>query len=183
MITSTLKRSPRFRIIGVVYLLYFLTAIIGLFMSNRGLITTGKVITIISTLLYVLVAFLFYGMLSPVNKLISLIAVLLGTVGCANDILAQLDLSPFQVNSLAFFGPFNVLTGYLIYRSTFLPKFLGVLMVFSGLGWLLYLTPLVKHLSTYLMVIGVVAEAALMLWLLIKGVNRQRWIELASATI
>jgi len=42
---------------------------------------------------------------------------------------------------LVFFGMFNSLIGYLIFKSTFLPRILGVLMALSGLGWLTFLSP------------------------------------------
>ena len=76
-----------------------------------------------------------------------------------------------------FFGPYCLMLGYLIFRSTFLPRILGVLMAlagFAGLGWLTFLSPLANYLSTYLKVLGFLAEASLMLWLIVKGVNLQR---------
>jgi hypothetical protein len=66
-------------------------------------------------------------------------------------------------------------------RSIFLPRILGVLMAFAGLGWLRFLSPLAIYLSTYLQVLGFLAELSLMLWLITKGVNDQRWKEGASA--
>jgi hypothetical protein len=45
------------------------------------------------------------------------------------------------------------------------------------------LTPLASHLSTYLKVLGFLAELSLMLWLIVKGVNVQQWKEQASAAI
>ena len=49
-------------------------------------------------------------------------------------------------------------------------------MVLSGLGWLTVLSPeLVKHISTYVEILGIAAEGSLMLWLLVKGVNVERW--------
>jgi hypothetical protein len=81
---------------------------------------------------------------------------------------------------LVFFGLFNLLVGYLIFKSTFLPRILGALMALSGLGWLTFLSPpLANHLFTYIAVIGILAEALLMLWLVVKGVNVQRWKEQA----
>jgi Domain of unknown function (DUF4386) len=84
---------------------------------------------------------------------------------------------------LVFFGLFNLLIGYLIFKSAFLPRILGVLMALSGLGWLTFLSPsFANYLLTYIEILGITAEASLMLWLLVKGVNVQRWKEQASAT-
>lgn len=84
--------------------------------------------------------------------------------------------------SLVFFGPFDFLIGYLIFRSTFLPRILGVLMMLASLGWLAFLAPRVaNHLSLYSEGLGILAEGLLMLWLLVMGVNAERWKEQASA--
>ena len=81
-----------------------------------------------------------------------------------------------------FFGVYCLLIGYLIFRSAFLPRILGVLMAFAGLGWLTFLSPpLANHLSPYMVVLGFLAELSMMLWLLVMGVNVQRWKEQASA--
>jgi len=83
---------------------------------------------------------------------------------------------------LVFFGFFDFLIGCLILRSTFLPRILGGLMVLAGLGWLVFLSPpLANHLSHYILPLGFLAELLLMLWLLVKGVNVQRWQEQAVA--
>ena len=85
---------------------------------------------------------------------------------------------------LVFFGLFCLLIGYLIFRSTFLPRILGVLMALAGLGWLTFLSPsLANHLSPYIVVARLIGELSLMLWLLVKGVNVQRWKEQASAEL
>jgi hypothetical protein len=55
-------------------------------------------------------------------------------------------------------------------------------MTLAGLGWLAFLSPpLANHLSIYIKVLGILAEGALMLWLLVLGVNVQRWKEQARA--
>jgi hypothetical protein len=74
--------------------------------------------------------------------------------------------------------------GYLIFRSAFLPRILGVLMVLAGLGWLTFLSPpLGNSLIPYNELLGGLAEISLMLWLLVIGVNIQRWEEQANKTI
>jgi hypothetical protein len=73
---------------------------------------------------------------------------------------------------VVFFGVYCLLIGYLIFRSVFLPRFLGVLMAFAGLGWLTFLSPpFANHLSPYNLVLGFLAELLLMLWLLVMGVR------------
>jgi hypothetical protein len=70
----------------------------------------------------------------------------------------------------------------LIFRSIFLPRVLGALMLFAGLGELTFLSlPLAIYLSRYIGVPGFLAELSLCLGLLVMGVNVQRWNEQASA--
>ena len=74
------------------------------------------------------------------------------------------------------------MVGSLILRSTFLPRILGVLMVIAGLGWLTFLwPPLAMNLAPYNLMPGMIGEGLLILWLLIFGVNEQRWKRQASA--
>jgi hypothetical protein len=76
---------------------------------------------------------------------------------------------------LVFFAFYCLLIGFLTLRSTFLPRFLGVLLLAAGLGWLTYLAPpLAAQLSPYPQILGFVAEASLMLWLLVIGVDASR---------
>ena len=83
---------------------------------------------------------------------------------------------------LVFFGLWCVLTGYLIFRSTFLPRVLGVLLAISGLGWVTYLSPpLAHHVYPFIAAASALGEIPLELWLIVKGVNVQRWKEQASA--
>ena len=83
--------------------------------------------------------------------------------------------------SFVFFGFYCLLIGYLIFRSTFLPRILGVLMAIAGLGWLTFLSPALTHaLSPYILTAGL-GEVSLTLWLLVAGVNAERWKEQAGA--
>jgi hypothetical protein len=168
----TVAVSPRrrARITGVVYLFYFLTAVFAE-VVGRSRLGVYDTINLISHALYIAVTLLFYYMFKPVNWSISLLAAFLSFVGCANDVLGLFNLAPYRISSLAFFGPYCLLIGYLIFRSTFLPRILGVLMALAGLGWLMFLSPLATHLFTYLKILGFLAEASLMLWLIVIGVQ------------
>jgi hypothetical protein len=82
---------------------------------------------------------------------------------------------------VVFDGFYCLLIGYLIFRSTFLPPILGVLMAFAGLGWLTFLSrPLASYLSPYNLALGILGQESVMLWLLVMGVNEQRWKEQAT---
>jgi Domain of unknown function (DUF4386) len=81
---------------------------------------------------------------------------------------------------LAFFGFYCLLIGYLIFKSAFLPRILGVLMMFGGLSWLTFLSPpLADYLRPYNIAPGVLGEGSLTLWLLLASVNAQKWAEQA----
>ena len=98
--------------------------------------------------------------------------------------LMFLKLNQYAYNiDLVFFGLWCVLTGYLIFRSTFLPRILGVLLAISGLGWVTYLYPPLAYylFMPYIAVASALGEIPLELWLIVMGVNAQRWKEQASA--
>jgi hypothetical protein len=87
--------------------------------------------------------------------------------------------------ALVFFGFDCVLNGYLILRSTFLPRIIGVLLAIEGLGYLinsfsLFIAPAVQaRIFPYFMATGI-GEISLCLWLLVRGVNVERWREWAA---
>lgn len=82
---------------------------------------------------------------------------------------------------LIFFGFWLIPTGYLILRSTFFPRIIGVLLMLDGLGWVMFLwSPLATALYPVISVVAALGEIPLVLWLLVVGVNEQRWKEQAS---
>jgi hypothetical protein len=82
---------------------------------------------------------------------------------------------------LVFFGFFCLLTGYLIFKSTFLPRIIGVLMAIAGLGGLTFLSPPFGTKYFLYIVACCIGEAVLTLWLIVVGVNVAKWKEKANA--
>jgi hypothetical protein len=79
---------------------------------------------------------------------------------------------------LIFFGFVCLLEGYLIYKSGYFPKTIGVLMAISGLCYLFnsFALILVPQLcSIVLLMPCLIAELSLSLWLVFKGVNLSIW--------
>ncbi len=85
--------------------------------------------------------------------------------------------------SLVFFGCFCLVIGYLIFRSGYLPKMIGILMAMAGVCYLinsfaLILSPEVADkLYPLILVPAFIGELSFCLWLLIMGVNVHRWRE------
>lgn len=227
--------SPRFkaRITGAFYLLTILTGIFAErfvsgrlvvdgdaaataanILAHRGLFQLGFAVYLIEMACQIAMTALFYNLLRPAGRSVSLVAAFLGLTGSiiktfsrvffiaplfvlggahylsvfSAEQLQALALIFLKVNdrgaaiSLVFFGFYALLTGYLMIRSTFLPRILGFLSVLGGLGWLSFLyLPLGYRLFPYIAVLGLLGAASLILWLLVFGVNEQRWKEQASA--
>jgi hypothetical protein len=171
--------SPRFkaRMAGALNFFSLLTAGLTETLIRGRLNFVGGYIAISSM---AVVTLLLYGIFKPVNRGVSLLATSFAFVGLTFEVLRW---QPHGVNiAIVVHGFYCLLIGYLVFRSSFLPRILGALMAFAGLGWLTYLSlPLVNHLSPYNLASAILAELSLMLWLLVLGVNVQRWREQASA--
>ena len=82
---------------------------------------------------------------------------------------------------LFFFSFACLLGGYLIYKSTFIPRAIGVLLAIAGLGYLTF--TLIHFLSPHIaagLFPGIfvpifIGEFSLVVWLLLKGVNVPKW--------
>ncbi|HET7250130.1 MAG TPA: DUF4386 domain-containing protein [Gemmatimonadales bacterium] len=128
-------------------------------------------------LAYIAVTVLLYHLLRPVHRGISLVAACFSLIGITLGLLRLFQvIHGFPVNDLVFFGVYCLLLGYLVFRSGFLPRMVGVLLTIAGLGWLTYLSPPFAHaIAPWNMIPGIVGEGALTLWLLVFGVNVAKW--------
>jgi len=175
--------SPRFkaRMACVFFLLTMLTAAFTEFVVRGRLSFAADLAAgIVEISGMVAVTLLFYAIFKPVSRGLSLLAASFNLVALTCE---ALQLQPRGVGiGLVFHGFYWLLIGYLIFRSTFLPRILGALMTIAGLGWLTFLSPaLANHLSPYNLASALLGEGLVMLWLLVMGVNVQRWKEQASA--
>ncbi len=93
----------------------------------------------------------------------------------------------YDINSV-FFGFYGLTIGYLVFRSTFLPRVIGVLLAVGASCYLAYsvadiLAPaFAAHLIPWIQLLSLPGEGSLCLWFLIAGVNVQKWNERASAS-
>jgi hypothetical protein len=182
-------------------------------LTHKGLLQLAFAVYLIEMACQIAMTALFYELLKPAGRSVSLVAAFLGLAGCtiktfsrvffiapllvlggarylnvfSTEQLQALALLFFKVNdrgaamALLFFGFNALLTGYLIIRSTFLPRMLGALSVVGGMGWLTYLyPPLGYRLFPYIAGLGLLGAVALIVWLLVFGVNEQRWKEQAG---
>lgn len=94
--------------------------------------------------------------------------------------LSQLSLNIQGVGyaiGLVFFGFYCLLVGYVIFKSKMVPKFLGILYIISGAGYLINsFTMLLSKgfanpIFTYVAIPIFIGELSFCLWLLIKGVD------------
>lgn len=109
--------------------------------------------------------------------------------------LQALAYMPFDSQAIGyniqqvFYACYLLVAGYLVFRSTFLPRVIGVLLAIGGLCYLIYsfatfLAPgFAAHLVPYIQLPSGVAELSLCLWLLVMGVNVSRWKEQASKAL
>jgi len=169
-------KSSWARATGFVYLLYFLTAVAGQALVSKGFVLPGKATNFVSMSLYIVLGILLYRLFRPAGNILSLVAALFNFAGSAVTLTAFFRDGKAPVSPLLFFGMYCLLIGVLILRSAFLPRALGWLNAVAGIGWFVFLAPLHIHsLAVSIEILGFIAEAALMVWLLVKGVEEQKW--------
>jgi hypothetical protein len=161
------------RIARTAALFYVVTFAAGTF----ALVTRNNAAGLVAGVCYIAVTVLFYFLFRPVNRSLSLLA---AAVSLAGIVIGPLRVT--SVNPLVFFGAYCLLIAVLIFRSTFLPRGLAVLMAFASLGWFTFLSPpLARSLYPYNFAPGMVGEGVLTLWLLIKAVDVRQWQQQANA--
>jgi len=164
---------------------------------------------LVESLCDITLVMIFYALLKPINRQLSLLAAFFGFMGTALFAFAELfyfaprlllsatylnSFSTDQLNSLvllslkffgyagmiftAYYGMSWIVRGYLMFRSEFLPKFLGVLMLIGGFGFVIrnFLLILAPKYASDLFLVSLFPGALIMtVWLLVKGVDVSKW--------
>ena len=186
--------------------------------NSNFLYRLGFAAFLIESLCDITLVLIFYALLRPVNRELSLLAAFFGLVGTAVFAVGELfylaptllvgnaayvtTFSTDQINALvqlslrfaslagmattAYYGMSWLVRAYLIVRSGYLPKFLGVLMAIGGAGFvfrnfLLILAP--AYASTLLLVLMFPGGLVLTIWLLVKGIDVTKWNESVKAEV
>ena len=240
MTNRTLEMSPQTlaRIGGVIYLVIIVSGIFGELFVRDALIVSGDAATTASHIMGselrwrigiagdllmhvcdVPLMLIYYILFKPVNRHLTLLAILFNVVQTAVLVATKMNLfmplfllggapylgafEPAQLQAfsylslkmdnygfgvgLIFFGFECLVLGYLIFRSGFLPRFLGVFMEIVGICYLvnsfaLILSPaFAGAISPAILVPCFIGESSLCLWLIVKGVDPKRWNERAAS--
>ena len=210
---------PSPRAIGVVWILYFLTGILGTLLTRGIVVPTdaastahnilthaslyraGFAVDLVANLIYIALTALLFGLFRPVNPTLALLAAFFSLVGCTMQIMGELlrlvpsvvlanpqlasafgaqqlqaaallsvtlYRSVFQI-SFVLFACFELVTGFLILKSMFLPRWLGWWFVVGGIGGLTFLWPPLATSIWPVLIAAGAGELALPVWLLVKG--------------
>jgi len=91
-------------------------------------------------------------------------------------------LNQYGVYIAQFFGFWVSLLGFLVFKSGFLPRILGILLIIAGLGYLVdaVLFLLFPSVDVTISLFTFWGEALFALWLLIMGVNANQWEKLTQ---
>jgi hypothetical protein len=164
--------------------------------THPWLFRLGLLIAFVSAFLFLMTAWGLYVLLQTVNRDLALLFLLLNAVGVAIQCASLLQLiSAIQAPEAAataqlaanvyrggfaaaqlFYGTWLFPLGYLVIKSKFLPRLLGILLILDGVAEMIWfvqalLLPAYPAIKVPGLVVSLLAEVGLALWLLIKGVT------------
>ena len=178
-------------------------------LASEQMYRFGFVADLVTLICGTILSLILYILFKPVNRNLSLLALIFGSVAgavMAINLLNQLapllllhnssylkaftieqlqTLSLFFLNlqsqgyniSLLLFAFYFPIIGYLVYKSNFLPRILGVIYTMAGVGYLVnslawFLFPhLAAYLFPYVLLPAFIGEVSMSLWLIFKGVK------------
>jgi len=172
--------SPRLeaRVAGVLYLFSMFLGVVGGILINNKMQVQGDRANLAAAIFYTGVTVLLWDLFRPVSAWLSTSVAIFSLVG---NWLPQSWYKMAHISITLYFGSYCLLIGYLILRSKFFPKFVGVLMSFAGACWLTTNWPwLASIISPYNEIGGLLGEGTMTGYLLVKGLNERKWKEQAG---
>jgi hypothetical protein len=149
---------------GLVYIAYFVLSVAGAVLRNVQL-------QVVATAFYFVLAMVLYRLFAPADPLFAVALLPLALAGCLIQAFGQVqaDAGILRV-ALVPFGLFLIVLGYLIMRSSFAPLALGALLAVAGIAWPIVVVPgMPSWYAGVAVVLGIVAEGALAIWLLVAA--------------
>jgi hypothetical protein len=166
---------------GLVLVMYQLTKVV-----NKDLAMLAAFFNLAATTIQTVYILQLVEALFPIGTSSYLLAFTPEQLGAMISLSMKSHVFGFGI-ALLMFGPYFLITGYLIYKSNYLPKFIGVLYNISGMGYLvnsfmLILAPQLSGIVFMIIVLPVLTgELSLALRLLMKGVNEVEWKKYANS--
>lgn len=169
------------------------------FAEHPAAVRGASALGVVAIALYLAVTALFCELFRSVSGALSRFAGMVGVAACSVQAAGEVAIAPLRFPAagadrvglrvvaeaslamherslqvaLALFGSFNLVIPLLIARSALVPRVFAVLMAVAGIGWLAYLwPPLADSMAQVIQPLGFLAEAILMLWLLVRGVEQ-----------
>ena len=140
--------SPRLvaHITGALYLSNLLTGVAAIVLIGHKQQSAGDEMNLVAAVLYTIVTVLLWHLLRPVNGWVSAFAAVVSLLGCWLPLTRYENAyPPLHITDFTFFGTYCLLIGYLIFRSRFMPSFVGAMMTCAGVCWLTTLSPKLSH--------------------------------------
>jgi hypothetical protein len=180
-------------------------------MASESLFRFGSVSLILAPIVMLLVSLVLYQLLEPVNKGMAMLMVALVVIAVPIALMAEVNkftalqllsgadylevLAAEQSQALAylflrsragimaslFWGLWLFPLGYLVFKSGFFPRILGILLMLACFGYAISSIATFLDYSVSIGLVAAVGEVLFILWLLIKGVNVEQWEKRAAA--
>lgn len=181
-------------------------------LASESLFRLGIVSELLASIDMLFVVLLLYGLLKFVNKSMALLMVMLVAAGASIAMLSKVfqfaplmlagsDPAGFtagQVQALItlflglhnrggniafiFWGLWLFPLGWLVVKSGFFPRIIGILLMIASFGYALNSFAILLGYSLGIGMFSALGEIVFILWLLIRGVNAERWEERARAS-
>jgi hypothetical protein len=172
--------SPRLeaRVTGVLYLSSMVLGVLGGVLISHKMQILGDRSNLAAGVIYTGVTVLLWDLFRPAGERLSAAVAIFSLVA---NWLPESWYEMAHTSITLYFGTYCILIGCLILRSLFIPKYVGLFMVFAGACWLTTNWPwLANMLSPYNQLGGLIGEAVLSGYLIVRGMNERKWREQAG---